>query len=82
MANYEKKKNSMWQDWVESIVRSLTTLPRSSNLQLGGVWFYSYNNNRNPNLKLTVSSQCFNSPNQFSQNPIEKHIQTMYGSRT
>ena len=56
-------KNENWSRGVESIVRSLTTLPRSSNSLLGGVWFYSYNNNRNPNQKLTVSSQCFNSPN-------------------
>ena len=75
-ANFEKKKNSMWQDW-EPIqgrrihwVRNLTTLARSSNSLLGGVWFYSYKNNCNPNWKLTVSSQCFNSPNQFSRNPV------------
>ena len=77
VANFEKKNYSMWQlkienrsRGVESTVRNLTTLPRSSNSLLGGVWFYSYKNNRNPNWKLTVSSQCFNSPNQFSRNPV------------
>ena len=52
----KRKKNSMGKienrsRGVESIVRSLITLPQRSNSLLGGIWFSSHHNNRNPNLR-------------------------------